>query len=205
VSAVCLPAAGLKSGEDAARADESSLMFNRDLYLVEQVRVYHARHGFACALETGTHKAETTVGLARMFPKVYTVEVDINYFLASKAALLGCANVVARMGNSPEVIREILPELEYPLFAYLDAHWYDYWPLRDELMLLLSVRRPKLIMIHDFRVPGRNFGFDGYQGRPCDMDFIGDVLPHGECKYVFNDRTAAGSANRGVLLIEHML
>lgn len=186
-------------------ADEFSMMFNGDRLLVDQLRRYHDRHGFASALETGTHKAETTRGLARLFSKVWTVEVDINYFLQSRAALAGCPHVTLRLGNSPDAIRSLLPEFRYPLFAFLDAHWYEYWPLRDELSLLMAVKRPKLIMIHDFQVPGREFGFDSYLGRPNSLDFIGDLLPHDECRYAFNHRTAAGSANRGVLFIEHLL
>lgn len=185
--------------------DECPLMFNKDRLLVDRLLDYHGRYGFTCALETGTHKAETTVGLARLFPRVFTIEVQAHYFLESKAALAGCAHVTARLGNSPAVLREILPQFSYPLFAFLDAHWQAYWPLRDELAQLLAVKRPKLIMIHDFKVPGRDFGFDSYPGGACCLDYIGDLLPHDECRYAFNHRTSPGSANRGVLFIEHLL
>jgi hypothetical protein len=180
-------------------------MFNVDPFLAQRVVRYHHKHGFRCAVETGTFKGHTTVGLAKLFPKVYTIELDEALYQQTTPRFDVYHNVTALHGNSPEVIQRILPELDYPLFVYLDAHWNTYWPLRDELTPLLSVKRPKLIMIHDVRVPGRSFGYDAYAGRPCDLDLIGDLLSHDECRYAFNDRTAPNSANRGVLFIEHLL
>ena len=180
-------------------------MFNVDPLLTERVVWYHAKFRFQCAVETGTFKGNTTVGLAKLFPRVFTIELDSALHAETAPRFATYPNVVALVGHSPAVLRRILPELAYPLFAYLDAHWGDPWPLRDELELLLSVKRPKLILIHDFRVPGRDFGFDVYRGRACELDYVGDLLPHDECRYGFNDRTAPESANRGVLFIEHLL
>ena len=186
-------------------ADDGWAMFNVDALLVERVARYHQRYRFACALETGTFKGHTTVGLAKLFPKVYTIELDPMLYEETKSRFRPYPHVTALQGNSRDVLGEILPNLEYPLFAYLDAHWGTDWPLRDELAMLLAVKRPKLIMIHDFRVPGRDFGFDVYNGKACDLDFLGDILPHDECRYAFNHQTAPQSANRGVLFVEHLL
>ncbi len=41
--------------------------FNVDRFLVERVVQYHRRYHFATALETGTFRGETTVGLAKSF------------------------------------------------------------------------------------------------------------------------------------------
>ena len=180
-------------------------MFNVDGLLTDRLLRYRMKHQFACAVETGTFRGNTTVGLARLFPKVFTIEMAAELYAEAKARFIHYPNVTALLGNSPEILQQILPELDYPLFAYLDAHWGDYWPLRDELTILLSVKKPKLIMIHDFQVPGRDFGYDSYKGRPCNLDYLGDLLPHDECRYAFNDRTAPRSSNRGVLFIEHLL
>ncbi len=67
------------------------------------------------------------------------------------------------------------------------------------------MKKPKLIMIHDFQVPGRDFGYDAYDGHTNNLEYLGDLLPHDECRYAFNHRTAPQSANRGVLFIEHLL
>lgn len=197
-SAVRTPSLAPPSNDDGA-------MFNTDSFLVERFTKYHRRHGFTCAVETGTFEGDTTVGLARLIPKVLTIEIDQSMHEQVQPRFACYPNITSLLGNSPDVLAHVLPQLSYPLFAYLDAHWEDYWPLRDELELLLAVKKPKLIMIHDFRVPGRDFGFDSYNGHACDLDLIGDILPHAECRYTFNDCTAPQSADRGVLFIEHML
>ena len=189
----------------APQPSDDWAMFNVDPLLTERVVQYHARYRFNCAVETGTFKGHTTVGLAKLFPRVFTVELDPALHEETRARFSGYSNITALLGHSPDVLERILPELTYPLFAYLDAHWGDPWPLRDELSILLAVKQPKLIMIHDFRVPGRDFGFDEYQGQACGLDYVGDLLPHDECRYGFNHRTAPQSANRGVLFIEHLL
>lgn len=191
--------------ESAPPPGDGGAIFNLDGFLVERVKRFHALHGFVCAVETGTSKGHTTVGLAKLFPRVYTIEVDPVTFAETKPRFRCYPNVTAILGNSAEVLEQILPELQYPLFVYLDAHWGSYWPLRDELTVLLAVQQPKLIMIHDFQVPGRRFGFDSYDGQACSLDYVADLLPHDECRYSFNHRTSPQSANRGVLFIEHLL
>jgi len=179
--------------------------FGRDTLLLEQVATFHQRYRFACAVETGTWKGHTTVALARMFPQVYTIEVDAERFAANRLRFQTYSHVEPLLGNSPHVLLELIDRLEYPLFAFLDAHWKEDWPLRDELKILLSVRRPKLIMIHDFKVPGRDFGYDRYGSQQCALDYIADLLPHDECRYTFNSHVAPQSEKRGAFFIEHLL
>ncbi len=179
--------------------------FNVDRFLVERVVRYHKRIKFNAAIETGTFRGETTVGLAKLFPKVFTIEVDPELYESTKPRFRFYSNITSLLGNSARLMPEILDTIEYPLFAYLDAHWQDYCPLRDEIAALLAVKKPKLIMIHDFKVPGRDFGYDVYHGSPNSLETIADLLHHDECRYAFNHQTAPQSANRGVLFIEHLL
>ncbi|MCP4591519.1 MAG: hypothetical protein GY842_12305 [bacterium] len=179
--------------------------WSRDDLLHQRVLTLHRRHAFKCALETGTWKGHTTVALAQVFPTVYTIEIDDERFEANQARLASYPNVTALHGPSPQVMLKLIDHLEYPLFVFLDAHWEADWPLRDELKILLSVRRPKLILIHDFKVPGRDFGYDRYGEQECSLEYIGDLLPHDECRYTFNSHAAPHSERRGALFIEHLM
>lgn len=63
-----------------------------------------------------------------------------------------------------------------PCFFYLDAHWGEYWPLRDELARIMPLRK-WVVVIDDFQVPGQpNFGYDMYKGEPCGLNVIEDVV-----------------------------
>ncbi len=179
--------------------------FNVDRFLVERVISYNERIRFNSAIETGTFRGETTVGLAKLFPKVFTIEVNPEHFESTKPRFRFYPNITFLLGNSAQLMPGLLDKVDYPLFAYLDAHWQERCPLRDEIAALLAVKKPKLIMIHDFKVPGRNFGFDEYDRFPNSLEYIADLLHHDECRYAFNHQTAPQSANRGVLFIEHLL
>ena len=190
---------------DAEPGNDGWAAFGRDTLLLEQVADFHRRHRFGCAVETGTWKGHTTVGLARVFPRVYTIEVDAERVAANRMRFHAYPHVEALQGHSPSVLLELIDRFEYPLFAFLDAHWQQNWPLRDELKILLSVRRPKVVMIHDFKVPGRDFGYDRYGTRECALEYIAELLPHDECRYTFNSHVAPQSEGRGAFFIEHLL
>ncbi len=187
------------------RPNDGWAAFERDDLLARQVAAFHRQHGFACAVETGTWKGHTTVALARLFPTVHTIEIDPERHEQTLPRFKAYPNIIAHAGHSPDVLVELVDELEYPLFAFLDAHWREQWPLRDELKILLSIRRPKLILIHDFQVPGRDFGYDRYGEHACSFDYVADLLPHSECKYTFNSHAAPHSGRRGAFFIEHLL
>ncbi len=67
---------------------------------------------------------------------------------------------------------------ELPLF-YLDAHWYNYWPLLNEINAISEHFKDNcIIIIDDFLVPGRpELTFDTYKGTPNSLEFIKESLP----------------------------
>ena len=190
---------------DGPPASDGWATFNVDRFLVERVVRYNKRFGFKSAIETGTFRGETTVGLAKLFPKVFTIEVNPDFHEAVQPRFRYYGNITSLLGNSAQLLPDILDKTDYPLFAYLDAHWQEHCPLRDEIATLMAVKKPKLIMIHDFKVPGRDFGYDEYDRRPNNLEYIADLLNHDECRYAFNHQTDSQSSDRGVLFIEHLL
>jgi hypothetical protein len=72
-------------------------------------------------------------------------------------------NVQLYHGNSVDFLRSLSATLSRALnFAYLDAHWNEYLPLRDELSVLKEWPNT-VVMIDDFKVPSdERFGWDKY-------------------------------------------
>ncbi len=107
------------------------------------------------------------------------------------------------MGNSPTMLENILPTTRGVVFFYLDAHNPDC-PLLDELSRIAKHCPDRaVIAIHDFVVPGKNFGYDSYNGHDLNFDFIKDALPAIYLKgftYHYNDQ--AEGARRGIIYIE---
>ena len=123
---------------------------------------------FAAIIETGTYLGTTTQCFAETGLPVFSVEGHARRYGFVKARFLRFRNVSLRLGDTRLQLRKILADLgadnlEKPLFFYLDAHWKNDLPLRDELRIVLESCAQPTIMIDDFKVsddPG--YGFDDY-------------------------------------------
>ena len=108
-------------------------------------------------VETGTHFGNTTEYMANAITlPIFTCEVKESYFHSSAERLKQYKNVKVFQASSEQVISQAIDQkLLGPLpFFYLDAHWYDYWPLLDEIEVITS-RVPRcIVIIDDFQVPG---------------------------------------------------
>jgi hypothetical protein len=156
--------------------------------------------GVTAFVETGTHRADTTVHVASRHPSlpVFTCEVDPGYLAISKAAVAPHANVRLSGESSEKFIDRLIVENALgglPLF-FLDAHWYDYWPLPDEVTSIAKLPR-FIFLVDDFAVPGQphfetSAGGGGTIGehrskadtRPCSMALIGSLLP-ADCEVAY--------------------
>ena len=151
------------------------------------------QHGVTAVVETGTSTGETSAFLARLDPSlpVYSCEIQPDTFKRAATRLARFPNVKAFQSSSPAFLKSLLATGacgELPLF-WLDAHWFAYWPLRDELSIITNNLEKAILMIDDFQVPGKpQFGFDttaDYQPGPtesepavCGLDYIRPVLKH---------------------------
>jgi hypothetical protein len=165
--------------------------FHGDRILKAFVKNLLARHGISAFVETGTSKGETTAFVAQLNHSlpVYTCEVHPPTFRETSARLTSFPNIVMRESSSPDFLQGLVGKTslgDLPLF-WLDAHWYKFWPLRDELSIITRQLGAAVILIDDFEIPGRpQFGYDTtnqYRGGAtaeapikCNLDYIKDVL-----------------------------
>jgi predicted O-methyltransferase YrrM len=135
-----------------------------------RARVFHALNTevqFENYVETGTFLGMTTDFLARTAgergARVYSCEIDDRHFGIASRTVGMLQNVQLYRGNSVDFLQSLSSTLSRALnFVYLDAHWNDYLPLRDEL-LILEKWQNTVVMIDDFKVPSdERFGWDKY-------------------------------------------
>ncbi len=133
-------------------------------------RVFHAINDsvrFGHYVETGTFLGMTTHFLARMArtrgAHVHSCELNDRFFTIASRTVGDLGNVHLQHGDSVDFLRSLSPRLAAAAnFVYLDAHWYDYLPLKDEL-LILREWPSTIVMIDDFKVPAdQRFGWDKY-------------------------------------------
>jgi len=120
-------------------------------------------------IETGTYKGTTTEYLAQVSGlPVHSVELDPRHFGFARARFLWNRQVRCDCGDSRPFLRRKLGtpvHPDKPVFVYLDAHWNDDLPLKEEIEIIFSDRKNAVVMIDDFQVPNdKGYVHDWYEG-----------------------------------------
>jgi hypothetical protein len=112
-----------------------------------------------CFIETGTYDGDTALwAVENGFADVYTVELNKTRYEDALKRFENYPNVRAFRGHSPIVLRDILCEINVPVFFWLDAHPdYGDTPLLDELNVIgMHHIKNHTILIDDMRCMGQN-------------------------------------------------
>jgi hypothetical protein len=113
-------------------------------------------------IETGTYRGTTTEWFAQFGIPVETVEINERFFAFSQVRLAGFRNVTVSLTSSVPFLQARKGTSDSTLF-YLDSHWENHLPLREELELIFAKYPNSVVLIDDFKVPGDDgYGFDHY-------------------------------------------
>ncbi len=181
--------------------------WNGDGYLAGEVLRLRDKHRLSIAVETGTCLGVTTSWLSDHFGKVVSCELIERFANIAKQVLAGRALVRVEVGDSPDTIaRTAYDDALY----FLDAHGIsgsgkEHCPLLHELTAIANAGIKPCIVIHDFQVPGTDFGYDSMpDGRPFNLELIHSHLDaiYGEGRWNHNYPTNVEGARRGWISIE---
>jgi hypothetical protein len=174
--------------------------FNGDFYIRAEIEKLCKKYKIKTIIETGTFKGETTPVLAELAKEVHTIEINPAYYHQNHFTN---PKITKHHGSSPEMLTKILGSVKKPCLFYLDAHWYDYWPLLDELKVIGRDAQNSVIAIHDCFVPERpNLGYDTRKGQRLDFEYISPYLPEIYPKgYAYHYNSVSTGKNRGVIYI----
>lgn len=146
-----------------------------DLYAYNEFQKLIGEFQIRKIIETGTYYGWSAIKLAEFGLPVKTIELSKENYNIAKKNMDGIANIEILFGSSPDILSKIIEEKEEGLLLFLDAHWEEYLPLRDELKVCIEKRIKPVIIIHDFYVDGK-FGYDSYDGHKLDYQYIEDLL-----------------------------
>ena len=177
--------------------------FSGDIYLLEKMFSLIKEYDIKTVIETGTWLGRTTQLLSVMVDKVYTIEINEDFY--NQASYLSeYPNIERKLGSSPNILKEILNTgVNSPILFYLDAHWWgEPCPLLQELDSIIEAKvRNPIIVIHDCFNPNHpEFGYDVYDGQRLDYEFVKDELDkiyNGDYVTFYNENTTG--EKRGVL------
>jgi len=128
-------------------------------------------------VETGTYLGSTTSLLAKMFPNtpIFSGEINKTSYTKAKKNLRKFPNVKVYNLSSPDFLNHLIDKNllgERPLF-FLDAHWWKFWPLEDEIKIITDRLKSSVVYIDDFKIPGDDrFKFDRYEEKVCSVEMI---------------------------------
>lgn len=156
--------------------------FHGDRYLLDVVDAL--AQDVDMFVETGTNVGSTLAYFARKHPHIpcLSCEPDLEAFQHAQKNVSDLTNITLYNQTSQQFL-ETLREKHGDIFKkkvlfWLDAHGYGFqWPLKEELAFISGNFLQALILIDDFKVPGREmFGYDEYQGQICSYEYIKDAL-----------------------------
>lgn len=135
--------------------------------------------------------------------KLYSVDLDEQKQKALQTIFQSNPNIKLICNSSEKFIKKIIDNSLVTnndrCFFYLDAHWGEYWPLRDEIHEILRLKR-SIIVIDDFVVPFHpEAGFDVYGNKVCDWYYIRDLFKNSK-PYIFYPKNP-NSDKRGSVII----
>lgn len=182
--------------------------YEGDSFVHEEIKKLVERFKVDLIVETGTYRGATTKKLAEL-AKVISFEVNENNYNRALIETKNTKGIAIVNQNSVDGLRHINtilaedPNETKPGLYFLDAHWEDYWPLLDELKLIGESGLKPVIVIHDFKVPGKDFGFDSYKGINLDFDYIKNHIEaiYGPDGYEYHYNEKADGAKRGLIYI----
>lgn len=132
-------------------------------------------------VETGTFLGTTTSLFGATCLPVYTTEINPRCIAYSKTRFLfNGANIFLYKRDSRSFLRKLSEDgavAKDHVFFYLDAHWGEDLPLREELEIIFSNWKRSIVMIDDFKVPDSDYGFDNYgPGAALDLNYIAPAV-----------------------------
>jgi hypothetical protein len=151
-----------------------------DKYLLNELITLRDKFDIKYFFETGSWKGYSSNIASKYFEKVFSCEVDEGLFNEAVMNNQNNSNVSLFKGNSPLILNTIVTREHEDSIFFLDAHWYGYVPLNDELSVIKSVGIKPVIVIHDFFTPtgdgSSKFEYDKYGDTVIGFDLVKDKI-----------------------------
>jgi hypothetical protein len=191
--------------------NEKTSAFEGDSFILNEIKEIIKKYNIKTFIETGTNEAKTTKVMSALVDSVHTIELNETFYENCKNTLKDFKNVSIHNGSSEKILNELLPNVDDSIIFYLDAHWYSYCPILDELdAIYRNGKKNSIIVIHDFYVPDSDLGYMKTPGNSSvddgpilNFEFIEDKLNliyENNFDYYYNTESD-GNPRTGVIFI----
>jgi hypothetical protein len=178
------------------------LPFNGDFQTETEFLKLRDKFNIKIAIETGSCLFTTSKWFSDNFEKVYTFEINTSFYNHGIQKVGEKNNIKHFNCDSVDGLKMISSEVTENAIFFLDAHWGENCPLLKEIEEISNFRIDPIIAIHDFKTDNPDLGFDVYDNKHFDLNFINEsltkVYPNG---YDYYYNTEASGARRGLIYI----
>lgn len=87
------------------------------------IRELATRFGIRTFIETGTYRGDMVDAMARVFERVYSVELSRELHADAVRRFAGRPSITLLQGDSGKVLGELLPTITQPALLWLDGHY----------------------------------------------------------------------------------
>lgn len=176
------------------------LPFEGDTFIPQEILKLKERFELHSVIETGSQYGSTLDWFDSNFNVAFGCEPNEEFFKIAEDKGVNVYNQYS-LDFLSRIKGEEIANLENTLI-YIDSHWHDTpCPLKDELTLIAELDINPVICIHDFKVPGKDFGFDVYDYELC----FEEIEPYLKAIYTkgfeYHYNLEANGANRGIIFI----
>ncbi len=145
-------------------------------------------------VETRSHLGDAADWFAQFGLPLVTVEINPRWAEFSRVRLQKYRNVTVHEGHSVEILKSLATDRQVfglPTLFYVDAHWREHLPLREEVDLIVKHFPQNVILIDGFEVPGDpGYRFDNYQpDKKISLSFIAGLKEGQLTRYVPSERS----------------
>lgn len=179
--------------------------FNQDTFIQSEFKKLQKEFGLKVAIETGTCYGYTSQFLATIYKEVRTVEISQEFLTVAQANRLGSLdNVKCNLGSSSDLMPKLLEGCGDDTMIFLDAHWENHCPLKDELGAIADTGIEPVIAIHDFQVPNHpELGYDSIGQQPFNFDWLKEQFDgiYGDDNYNYYYNSESTEVKRGIIYI----
>lgn len=175
--------------------------FEGDHLLEAQVKKYIADHRITLVVELGSYRGATTNKLTEMCQNVISCEINPDNFAVAKqsspnALIFNCSSVQFLETNLKNMANQ-------RLLLFVDSHsWNTPTPIYEEFKLIKESGVKPFLIIHDVKVPDKDFGFDSYGGVDYELSafekYLDEIYTDG---YYIDYNSEAEGARRGAMFV----
>ena len=181
--------------------------FNNDHFVATEFLKIRDKFNIETILELGSCVGGSTKWFSNNFNDIHSVEINEQFLDIAKQRCKGALKEPKfYLGSTVDLLPSVLKQCDCRTIIFIDSHWYDNFPLFDELKLIKQSGLTPCVVVHDCLVPNEpKLGFDSYKGVDISYEnmkpYLDDIYGVDGYEYHFNTDATSTLVKRGIIFI----